>query len=361
MNRGATTDGLTPAAAADRSSLERDRLERVAVGGRLCGRVVEAVLPGRRAVLCRDLVGGRQVVLKPLPKGCLRMPPAGDPPLVQLHPHVRERLLRIRELADPRVGGLCSVEEDELCGPMAVWSFVPGKDLSALTSAELPGGGVLRIAWDVVDAVDGLHLLGLVHGRLHLRNVVVMTEVLPSSAGGVVLTHPTPLFVDDPALDAAAIHRLLGELNARHRPWDAVSQRQHALLARALASSDPPTSVGRLRERLLELEASQAASAPTCLLTRSGSPDGMLQAELDAWAKDRRRSLRRAMLCLVLGMVIAAWLGGLFGPVSRLARRLADVTGPMPGPALLESGADRDRQTDSRDGRATPRSGSERP
>ncbi|MFN4242224.1 MAG: hypothetical protein ACK4PI_03200 [Tepidisphaerales bacterium] len=295
------------------------------------------MLPGGGALLCRDVVGGRQLVLKPLPALCLRpsSPSTRDGPT--LHPHVRARLQRVRELADPRVGGLCGVEEDATLGPMVLWTYVPGKDLSRVSRHELPGGGVLKLAWAVVDAVDGLHLLGLVHGRLHLRNVIVVETRRPSDPD-VVLTHPSPLFVDDPLLDALALHTLLSELNARHRPWDEVSARQHALLALALSDAASRQSVTHLRARLLHAigdaaERGRGASGPAGAPPSPGVDRATISASSDVEA-ERRRSWRLAVLALLLGAAVSLYLSGGVNVLVEQGRQVARWLGAAPpGPA----------------------------
>lgn len=228
----------------------------LAAAREVCGRRVERVLPGGMSVLCRGLVGEGWVVMKPVPRGCLYVPPGSADGALELHPHVRDRLQRVRELADARVAGLCGVEEDAALGPMAVWRYVEGTELSGLQGVALPGGGVMEVALAVVEAVEGLHLLGIVHGRLHPRNVIVR----PMAAGKgceVVLTHVSPLFVDDPAVDWGDLVTLLRGLNARHRAGEGVDagevERQHAALAWALSGggSVEVMPVDRLRERLL--------------------------------------------------------------------------------------------------------------
>lgn len=231
-------------------------LSALAAGERVCGREVVRVLPGGRSVLCRDAGRGgeRRVVIKALPRDCVVRGKTGAS---ELHAHVRERLLRVRELADPSVAALHGVEEDERLGPMLVWDYVPGEDLSTLPPGEGSGGGggVMARARAVVTAVERLHLLGIVHGALHLRNVIV------GEGGAVSLTHISPLVIDDPRHDAADLLKLLRELNAREldaRELGARERRpvgaENAVLARVIAECSPDPDVGRVRERLLTAE-----------------------------------------------------------------------------------------------------------
>jgi hypothetical protein len=219
----------------------------------VCGREVVEVLPGGRSVRCRGLSGEGDVVIKPLPRDCLIRPhglPVAQeatehaPAAQELHAHVRDRLLRVRELADVDVANLCGVEEDAALGAMLIWQWVPGRDLPSLPADwEAGTGGLLRLAWRLTSAVERLHLLGIVHGRLHLRNVIV------TARDEIVLTHVSPLVVDDPDRDASDLVRMLRELNARPREsWQA--RGETAVLARVLAEAGTSPRLEDLREKL---------------------------------------------------------------------------------------------------------------
>src|SRR5947209_12714971 len=80
--------------------------------------VERTLVPGQSWLACAP--GGRRVVLKALDEDCLWKG--------QLHPNIRDRLARVRELAHAGVANLYGVERD---GPLTylVWEHVPGDTL----------------------------------------------------------------------------------------------------------------------------------------------------------------------------------------------------------------------------------------
>lgn len=241
-----------------------ERLSRVFesedAGRVVCGREALRLLPGGRGILARE--GGevgRRVVLKPLPTDCLDASGGGGQVGGGLHEHVHARLSRVRELADVRVAGLHGVEVDEVLGPVMVWEWVEGEELPvAVREAGLLGKcSVLEVAREVVAGVERLHLLGIVHGALHLRNVIARPYHAAARAGsvsaaGLVLTHVSPLVIDDPRRDLADLRRLLRDLNG-----SPVVGGGSALLSRILAEWDEGTELAGLRERLAVTEGPQ--------------------------------------------------------------------------------------------------------
>lgn len=263
----------------------------------VCGREVVRVLPGERSVLCQGFSGEGLVVLKPLPRDCLVRPGASNPLAVSrdrvLHAHVRERLLRVRELADVNVANLCGVEEDEALGPMLIWQWVEGTDLSA---AKMGEGGVMRLARDLVGAVEKLHLLGIVHGRLHLRNVIVRAEEGQGSGQELVLTHVSALVVDDPNRDVADLLRMLRELNARPQLLAGKGSGrggENATLSRLLAELGTTPRLEVLRESVLLAGGTRYVSATLPSVPRAS------------------RSRVWAVVLIVVGLVGAMVLMGL--------------------------------------------------
>lgn len=252
------------------------RPEPLATAKEVCGREVIRALPGGRSVLARES-SGRLVVLKPLPRDCLRQG--------ELLPLVRDRLLRIRELADVQVANFHGAEEDARCGPVQIWEWVEGADLSASPSSDL-----LDTARLLVGAVEKIHQLGIVHGALHLRNVIVATGI--TGRRGLTLTHLSPLVVDEPRKDSADLIRMLRELNARPLPGHATAG-QDAKLSRVLAESGLTPELGDLRE---------------ALLLAKGSP--FVQGR-DPQGKPRPRSVWLAISLLCMGAAASclfAWL-----------------------------------------------------
>jgi serine/threonine protein kinase len=153
---------------------------------------VEASLAEGRSLLARDPVG-RRVILKRLDEDCLLKG--------QLHPMIKDRLGRVRELAHTGVACLLGAERDgDRC--FLVWQYVEGCTLGDYL--QKTGGRVAsRMARELVAAVESLHALGIVHGALHERNVIVRPD------GSLCLTHVSPLLYNDPAVDVDAVIGLL--------------------------------------------------------------------------------------------------------------------------------------------------------
>jgi hypothetical protein len=166
--------------------------------GRLCGRKVLQELSPRQSWLVDD-PSNRRMVLKRLDDDCL-LPG-------RLHPTVRDRLARIRELAHPSVANLHGVERD---GDLTVlvWEYLEGAPLDqrALQMAPEQLNLLLR---ELVLCVQALHALGIVHGAIHGRNVIIQPD------GAVRLTHVSPLLYTEPAADLESLTALLRDLGQR--------------------------------------------------------------------------------------------------------------------------------------------------
>jgi hypothetical protein len=142
--------------------------------------------------------GGRQVVLKTLDEDCLWQ---GG-----LHPNIKDRLGRVRELAHVGVANLYGVERDGALTYL-VWDYVPGRTLAEqATSATCGRRDLLVLARELVLAVEMLHARGIVHGTIKGSNAIVGTD------GRVVLTHVSPLLYSEPGEDVQAVLGLLGDL-----------------------------------------------------------------------------------------------------------------------------------------------------
>ena len=150
---------------------------------------------------------GRRVVLKMLEEDCLLKG--------ALHPMIKDRLGRVRELAHLGVANLHGAERD---GERAflVWEFVEGITLEqylfeyvfdpeAQTRRE-PRSRLVEMASEIVMHLESLHALGIVHGGIHWRNVIVRPD------GGVKLTHVSPLLYHEESVDVEALGELLGEM-----------------------------------------------------------------------------------------------------------------------------------------------------
>ena len=219
--------------------------------------------------------GGRQVVLKILDPECLLDG--------QLHPSVRERLARVRELAEKGVANLHGVERDGEY-TFLVWDYVPGKTLADTAAAELPHRELLAISRELVLLVESLHAAGIVHGAIGAGNVIV------DAARRVRLTHVSPLLYNDPRHDAHAVTELLGNTIAARREGELP-------LGQAL------TAAREENASLRELSGLLASVSDV----RDGATAGTPQHDAKQEARLRRRALLGAAL------VAAAGLGAFFG------------------------------------------------
>jgi len=141
---------------------------------------------------------GRRVVLKMLEGDCLLKG--------ALHPMIKDRLGRVRELAHLGVANLQGAERD---GERAflVWEFVEGITLEEyLFEYEPQRQRLAEMAMQILTHVESLHALGIVHGAIHWRNVIVMP------GGGVRLTHVSPLLYQEESVDVEAMRELLGAM-----------------------------------------------------------------------------------------------------------------------------------------------------
>ena len=160
----------------------------------ICGYPVDSALSDDTCYLAIG-PGGRGVVVKRMEDDCLLKG--------QLHPSVKERLARVREIAHGGVANLFCVERDGGAAWL-VWEYVEGKPFDAYaadpdrTLRELAAAGR-----ELALAVDLLHMQGIVHGAVHGGNVIV------SPGGAVKLTHVSPLLYTDPAQDAEAVAAML--------------------------------------------------------------------------------------------------------------------------------------------------------
>ncbi len=165
----------------------------VSLQAEICGFRIDRVLAENQSWLATG-PGGRPMVLKVIDPDCLVYG--------SLHPGVRDRLSRVRELAHPSVANLFGVERE---GDQAylMWEYVPGHALDFYAGANRTPRDVATAARELVLAVDLLHMQGIVHGALIPGNVIV------SNDGTVRLTHISPLLFTDPAVDIECVWNLL--------------------------------------------------------------------------------------------------------------------------------------------------------
>jgi serine/threonine protein kinase len=186
--------------------------------------------------------GGRQVVLKTLDEDCLWKG--------QLHPNIRDRLARVRELAHAGVANLHGVEREGALTYL-VWEFTQGETLAERAASPLCGPrDFLVLARELVLAVEMMHARGIVHGTLKASNVIIDLD------NRVVLTHVSPLLYSEPSDDVRAITAMLGDLLEQRGATDSPLS---DLLAQA---GDEEMSLRRLAMRLGAMIELREAEAP---------------------------------------------------------------------------------------------------
>jgi hypothetical protein len=227
--------------------------------------------------------GGRGVVLKKMEEDCLLRG--------QLHPSIRERLGRVRELAHGGVANLYGVGrqgEGDTAGAWLIWEFVDGQSFDDYAAA--PGHTPRDLAMagrELALAVDLLHMQGIVHGAIGGGNVIV------TPTGSVRLTHVSPLLYSDPAVDVEAV--------------------THLLQSRAAWRGESDTPLGRLLAAARgEKLALRPLAARLAALIESRDLDEPDPAEAQDAHRPRRWARYAAACVALLGVAagLAAWRAG---------------------------------------------------
>lgn len=236
---------------------------------RLCSYRFQTWLRADRTALCLS-ESGRRVVLKSLPAECL----LGE----SLHPLVRDRLGHIQQMAHRQMATLVGVERDRRLGVWLVWEYLEGQPLDQyLADPACSPRQTLLALREVLLATAALHAMGLVHGAIYSRNIIVTaTEELK-------LTHVSPLLHQDPLADKVAIAELLrlalDGRGLRHTPAGEIIRRQlehnaelpevaselGRLLAESPAARVHPRDDGENRYRRKAVGAAVAVAALTLL------------------------------------------------------------------------------------------------
>lgn len=214
---------------------------------------------------------GRRVVRKRLPDDCLLDG--------QLHPGVRQRLSRVRELASRSVACLLSVERDD-GGVVLLWEWIDGRSfVDVATDRSLPAHALSRLMRELILAVESLHALGIVHGNLHGRNVIV------DPRGMIRLTDLSPMLHTDEKRDLDAVAVLLrGVIEARDEQGTTLGQS-------VFNATLPDASMRSLATRLMSVSDANAPALPD-------------EPHLDA-APGRSRSLLAAALLAIAALAFA--------------------------------------------------------
>jgi serine/threonine protein kinase len=167
---------------------------------------------GESSFLCLA-AGDRHVVLKSLDEDCVIRG--------KLHPNIKDRLGRVRELAHGGVANLYGIEKDEVGVAWLVWEYVDGQTLAEFVSTKPTLPALCVVAREMLLAVESLHGRGIVHGAIHERNVIVEGSRL------VRLTHVSPLLYTEPADDETAVLEML----------ERIGQPAHEGLAKAVVAA----------------------------------------------------------------------------------------------------------------------------
>jgi hypothetical protein len=285
-----------------------------AVPGDLCGYPVEAVLRSSQAGES-DFIGpsylaagpgGRKVVLKPLDPDCLLKN--------RLHPSIKERLSRVRELALGVVANLYGVERDAPAAPAGqiggavrawlIWEYVPGVTLSEYAAD--PGCTTRKltmVARELVLGVEALHRQGIVHGAIRPTNVIV------NAFGSVRVTHVSPLLYTDAGDDLWGILDALGKTVETRKEEETPLGR---LVAEVSASLEQAAEPAPPSDAVLRRLATRLAALIEVRDYAELSPVDPPEAE----ATPRRRSLLAAAVVLIVGAAIA---GGVWWALRRPA------------------------------------------
>ncbi|GIW75007.1 MAG: hypothetical protein KatS3mg104_0070 [Phycisphaerae bacterium] len=131
---------------------------------------------------------GQMVVYKRLSEDCCQKG--------QLHPSIRTRLQKLREVPANSMVNLIGVLRNDL-GVVLVREYVPGTSLDLLNPLERN-----RAFEAVCHAVSQLHQHGLVHGSLKPTNVIVQED------NTIKLVDPSPFLYDDPQVDWQALAKM---------------------------------------------------------------------------------------------------------------------------------------------------------
>jgi len=228
---------------------------------------------------------GKLLVLKRLDASCML---EGD-----LHPDIRQRLARIRELAHGRVAMLISVERDVDGRVFAVWGYEPGERLTDYCSApERDLRHAARTLRELVLALEAMHDQGIIHGALHDGNVLVDAD------GRVKLLDVSPLLFSEDTEDLAALRAMLSQVIHRR--------------------GDHNTRIGKLLLERIE----QKADLRTLSATMSHAADDLAVAPgrrtlAEEELRIRRQARRWALACVLISAALAGliWLYATSGEV----------------------------------------------
>jgi hypothetical protein len=269
--------------------------------------------------------GGRGVVLKPLDPDCLLKN--------GLHPSIKERLARVRELAMGGVANLYGVERDpDRAGAKKsadspnghawlIWEHVRGRTLDAYAADPACTTRKLAlVARELVLVVEAMHRQGIVHGAIRPSNVIV------DARNCVRLTHVSPLLYTDPGDDVwGLLHTLETVAAARGEEESPLGK----LVAETLASLEPSAGPAPAPDAVLRIFAAKLGS----IIESRERADLVPREEQGAELSPRRRSLAGAVVVLLLGIAVAFGIGWILRqPVNPVPQWIQSIK------ALFQSG-----------------------
>jgi serine/threonine protein kinase len=235
----------------------------------LCGYPIDhSLTPGQSYLAIGP--GGRGIVLKKLDEDCLLRG--------KLHPSIKERLARVRELAHGGVANLQGVVREGESAYL-IWEYVQGETFDDYVVApQRTPRDLLVIARELILGVDSLHMRGIVHGAISGGNVIVAAD------GAIRMTHISPLLYTDMLVDVESVRWLLAHAVERRGEQESPLGQ---LLAEAARDQMPLRTLGARVAALIESRG------------KPGEPETQIQER-----HIRRRTVFAAALVAVLGIAL---------------------------------------------------------
>ncbi len=218
--------------------------------------------------------GDRRVVLKPLDAECVING--------KLHPSVKDRLGRVRELAHGGVANLYCVEKDAHGHVWLVWEYVTGETLADFIASQPTPRELCVVLREALLAIETIHGHGIVHGAIHERNIIV------DSSRQVRLTHVSPHLYTDTGEDELSVVEMMERLGSP--PYDTI-----ALAAtQSRESADVLRTIRGKLAAMIDLRESPVSSTPTVVIETNSASE----------KRSRRWPVLAAMVVLLVGAAL---------------------------------------------------------